>query len=371
MFKCWITKLIEIDIFGTSLEFTTFRKSKYQTLLGGIFSIFAICIILIFSIIFSLDFFNKTNPKIIQSIVRPEEYPEPTILNDENFMIIFRLSDINGKPFNFSEILYPVVYQIKYKMNSTGYQDREVEDIPFRKCSKEQIDKGNIKIKSDDWYCIDFNHKNYTFGGGWDAEFIHYFTLSIYSCPNGENFSENSNCTDKKLLKDLLIPEGVYFECWYPKYQFNPNDFENPFRLRYDTFYNELSLNLIKTETIYLQKAVMKNDDGWITENEKNISIYSGTLGKTDYYFRTNDEYGIYNSSSLIYDFIINYQNHYDYIERSYMKIQDVYAIIGGFKEIVFLILGIIPQYLSPYIRNKEFFNQIFEYDTEKKETKL
>ena len=118
MFKCWITKLIEIDIFGTSLEFTTFKKSKYQTLVGGIFSILAICIILIFSIIFSRDFFNKTNPKIIQSIVRPEQYPEATILNDENFMIIFRLGDINCKPFNFSEILYPVVNQIKYKMNS-------------------------------------------------------------------------------------------------------------------------------------------------------------------------------------------------------------------------------------------------------------
>ena len=51
-----------LDNYGTSIQFTAFRKDVHKTPIGGLFSILAFLSIICSSAYFGKDFYSRTNP---------------------------------------------------------------------------------------------------------------------------------------------------------------------------------------------------------------------------------------------------------------------------------------------------------------------
>src|SRR4051794_14124702 len=103
------TLIKKLDIFGTGFEFTTFKHSKFQTLLGASFTIVCLIIIIVFSFLFGRDFYFRQNPRVLAQIKVPDNYSEPFVMNTDNFLVAWRISDTNSKKVDFTGYLYPIL----------------------------------------------------------------------------------------------------------------------------------------------------------------------------------------------------------------------------------------------------------------------
>jgi hypothetical protein len=147
-----------MDIFGTQMKFSLYRRVKYTSLLGGFSSILAYITIIVFTFVFGKNFFYKTNPKILFKQERPDIYPPPIQINGENIVIPWRITDENDAPVNFTNIIYPIMSHWKYKIGETkNLQLVEVISLPLTKCNEKNANMTEFLFyfSIEDWYCFD------------------------------------------------------------------------------------------------------------------------------------------------------------------------------------------------------------------------
>jgi hypothetical protein len=351
-----------IDVFGTNFQFTTFKQSKFKTKIGGIISISALITIIVFSFLFGRDFFFKKNPRVLSQLVIPDDYLSPFEMTPENFVIPWRISDDYSRTVNFENIIYPRLTYYQFKKNST--EMKEI-DINVTKCSKEnaKIPEFSKKFNIEEWYCFDWNqYKNLTFGGYWDASFVNYFQLVLHTCPGGAAFSQNINCTDFDVLKNFMQGETlIYVDFLYPEYYFVPNDLENPLKIYYKNYYYGLVPNILKKDRLFFRKAFLDDDQGWIFNDPVTKSLYGSSSRDYDISFLDPSDYGKPGRSSIIYYMVYYMEKNYDSIQRSYMKFQDLSAVVGGFIKIVMLFAGLFSYIFNNKLRDELIYNEFFE----------
>ncbi len=105
----------DFDIYGTKMQFSIFKRNRFKSVFGGIFSIITLIIIVIFTFFFGKDFFYKTNPIILFKEEHPDRYLPAITLNSSNLLIPWRISDLNDVPVNFENIVYPIISHHRYK----------------------------------------------------------------------------------------------------------------------------------------------------------------------------------------------------------------------------------------------------------------
>ena len=75
-----------IDIFGTTFQFTTFKDSKFRTLIGGVMTILSGIVLVIFFFLFGRDFLFKKNPMVVSQNMVPDQYKPPLELSAKNLV---------------------------------------------------------------------------------------------------------------------------------------------------------------------------------------------------------------------------------------------------------------------------------------------
>ncbi len=139
--------ITNLDMYGTIFEFTIFKKSKFKTFTGGIFTLMSLTTILVFVYLFGKDFFLRENPSVLFHEMHPDNYPPPVNLNKENFTIAWRLSDDDGEPVNFTNLFYPIIEYRNYETNSSGTLLSKYLKLENTKCSYDIVKDQNLLKK--------------------------------------------------------------------------------------------------------------------------------------------------------------------------------------------------------------------------------
>ncbi len=61
-------KFMKLDFFGAQFQFSIMGNSKYRSPVGLIMSSICLVMIIIVTILFGNDFYNKENPKLLQRV---------------------------------------------------------------------------------------------------------------------------------------------------------------------------------------------------------------------------------------------------------------------------------------------------------------
>ena len=120
-------------------------------------------------------------------------------------VLSLRFADEIGKNLNMTNIIYPVFNYYRYDLNNSGQFLTFNKQLEFTSCDKilpSKKELSSFDLKS--YYCVNWEDYNLTFGGSWDATFIEFFQLTLYSCPNSMPFYPDANCTDINSIKDYL-----------------------------------------------------------------------------------------------------------------------------------------------------------------------
>jgi hypothetical protein len=187
--------LKKVDIFGKNFQFTTYKKEKFKTVIGGVMTILCLATLISFGFFFGSDFFFRKGARIQNQVTVPNDYPEPFAMTAKNLPLAWRLEDYYSNTVPLEARFYPMWKHYEYIFNSTGQWLVRSRILPVTKCSDQNIQRPELKkiINMNDFWCLDWTQDNYTFGGYWDGSYTNYFVLKFYFCENFGKFSNTKN----------------------------------------------------------------------------------------------------------------------------------------------------------------------------------
>ena len=351
----------KLDIYGTKFHFHMLHELKFNTFIGGIITLFLSIFSFIFLFIFGSDFFFRKNPNSTYSTVG-ERYSKIN-LKKEKFNFAFRFEDEYGFPTEISNITFLKIYyyySIPDKNNIIRNEYKE-EYIPYRLCKDSDFESSENLIKLyGNLYCIEW--ENLTFGGYWDNEFIYYFEVRLYYCENGENYSFNeSKCATIKQLDHFYNHQNIYFSVYYTTIDFRVNDLKHPLNRKHMNYFTYISHNFRKTDRLFIQEQILNDDQGWIISSHKNISIWGGQSINSDYRYYNDETINEEGFNSMFYSITLYMTNSKIYYTRKYMKVPDVFALIGGLLTCINIIGKVINRKINLSMKKRKILRKIFD----------
>ena len=363
--------LEKLDIFySTDFKFSVFKKPSFKTPLGGVLSIMTLALSVVVSFYFGQDLFYGTNPKVYYNQVITETYPSFNLTKD-NFLIYYQIQDGYGIPLQTKPNLYFHTYYQQAKVNGVGnpvfYNSTYINSTP---CDMNQVGNSNyFKSKNmSQFNCLNLTNPDsektgYEIGGYWDGDFVNYFYMELSFCQNVTDDYKGINCTDTNQITDYLYQGGnlSFMNIFVPTGYLVENSLTQPLKTDYSSYFYKLALKTYGAATFFFEKKNLQDDRGILfskTENSSKISlskessIYSQIEG-------TNATENFY--SSVLFSAVIYLtKNSADY-RRSFMKIQDLAAQVGGFINGIFIICRIIIIFFNSVETKKIIINNIFD----------
>ena len=348
-----------LDIFGTKTGFYTERKPQFYSVLGGVLSIFTICIIIIIFILLSLKDFERISPNIISSSI-PSVVHEKLNLEDEKIWIPMRIIDYSFKYADHEGIIYPVInyYLAERQNNKEAFHCTKKKLLHLELCNETSMinksDIYSINAPLDQLYCI--NTDGLLMGGSWDSLFLGYIKVDLYLCQNGEEFNENNpNCTTYEKIKEKIgYNSSLELEIYYPTIQFQPLNYNNPIIILYKQYFYHINKYSNKMDRLFLQKYILNDERGWFSSSIENNSFWGFSSINGDYLINEESESRFYSLNIYLEPGIILY-------ERKYKKLLSILVENLPITYIVFIFLENIAKLFKLAEENKILIKLLFE----------
>ena len=348
--------LKHIDIFGKKTELKMAGHSKYKTTLGGVFTLVLVSLSTLLFINYSSDIVYRHNPTVVFSeIFSPN--PEITDFSKETNFFTVGLQYPSGIQFVDYSIYIPQVYM--YITDKTTNIIKSTL-IPIERCLEANLPSdpvlhdyfGNpVGSNLSDLLCVK-DLDQYFIKGSFDNDIYYAMQIKIYLCSNNTKDPNAIICKSPEEIKQKMGFFGVY----YMDYLIDPQNFEQPGKAIGKGYYSPLSLGMSKNVARYIATSKVNSNDGFIFNS---FNSYTYPTFKEDIETLQTDD----TNSGMLMKFVIRkYHNNLIY-ERSYKKLQNILAEIGGFIQIIYLFFFL----LTMPIVSKRYFEKIINtvYDFE------
>ncbi len=358
--------LKKIDIFGMTFSFTTLGHEKFKSSVGAFITIICLGIIGVFSFIFGRNFYYRENPSVLNQKVVPQNYTDLFELNKKNLFVAFRITQ-QGFNADIDGMLWPTIEYVNFDNANNNMKALSMPKIV--PCSDPKVFDEDFaySFKADLWWCPDWSsvprkpNETLLFGGGWDAPEVAYFAFSINTCEN-RVFLNGTKCADKDALKRSLAT-GLYIDVAQPENNFSPDNYDKPLKRTFKSNFYKMDYTIRKTDRIYIEETTLNDDRGWIFEDVVPTKMYSVGDRGNDFSFFDDNAWGVHGRSANLYNMAVYMTKPYTKLKRTYMKIQDVGAILGGFLKFILLFANIISNFFSKHLRNENLYNVLFDKD--------
>ncbi|CAK79082.1 unnamed protein product (macronuclear) [Paramecium tetraurelia] len=334
-------------MFGQPVSLKFNGHSKHQTEVGGIASIATITVVFLFFSSNILSFINKGELSAIV-VNNFEETPEIISLTGERTFAVGFDNITQAQYFNIT---------LQQMYDRPQYLLRTIENqivtnatlIPIGKCLPEhfQLANGNTlqNYLKDHFFCLEQNQQLY-FGQNQSKKYeVH---LIISKCQNNQSVCIPDQQLDGQVFNVQLIFQNQVV---------NPMDVSEQYIQTYldDTYSIKFVPNtLSKEQELLITQYDLNNDDSLIYQNVHKSQAYA---------VDSRDSKQIVNIDNDVYASFIFKKNKLKYtVNRSYQKITDLLARLGGFLKISFFILGFVIQIYNRLQLYLILANKIYEF---------
>lgn len=352
--------LKSIDFFGKEVSFNIDDDKNFKTPLGGVFSIILAATYLFAFLYFGRDLYEKNNPFFLVQNHRLELTPMWNLTN-QNFFFGIRVEDENFTTIEdprFFEIVHTFKHFQKIS-NSQFIILKEENYFLTNKCNETHM-KNHLNMKKNDgvetnsqdfsnFFCPDINH---LIGGDFSEKFYGALSFNIKVCDYSTEKRLNLTCASEK-EKEEKYKNMFYVGKITHNHILDPSDFLNSITQTFDYTVQKLELGFKKQNFVSLSINILKTDSNIIGVEYKDKAFLQIDNERTD--FTTID-----NSSVISENQILMSRNTNNHI-RSYIKLQQVIAIVGGFSTLSMKVLSIIYSFYINSIFYQFMVNSIIE----------
>ena len=195
-----------VDCFGREFHFLIHHKQLYQSVIGGILSIIVTMFFIFCTYFFGKVLWERTSPLVMTSTQLNNNY-EIFNLTKHKVFFAFKIEDLYGKIFNFTNILYIKLQYFDWIQKTTGKFARsarlmqDLKDIVTQILEISEIENDyesakNCIILSQTFYIDDKDHnKIYLFESIIDNKWLTSteFWYGVIECMIDQEFQKNES----------------------------------------------------------------------------------------------------------------------------------------------------------------------------------
>ena len=179
-----------------------------------------------------------------------------------------------------------------------------------------------------------------------------FYAVIIEQCRND---SLKKNCKPQNKINYYITRHSINFQ--FIDHYTDVYNFHQPFKKYFSSVFNRLYVGSYTVNNMNFNPIVLKTHKGIIfDEQEEKISYLFEQNEKITNTWE-NDDSGIYTA------FYFWMQNRMQYYERSYKKLVDILATIGGLNNCILFIVGIINKVVNKYITILDTQDLIIDLD--------
>ncbi len=323
------------DMLNKTFNFKIDEAGTFKTPFGGLITMSLVVATLYVTYYFGKDIYEKKSPLVLKKNHKLNYYPYYT-LNSSNFFFALSVEmDNYGIIEDKSSFVYHLKYSYYVRNKTTKKFEKKIKhDIELEKCSEKH--KENIEVikhlNISKYYCAIFS--NYTIGGAWDfAPKYGFLSIRVQRCDENTQDKYNLTCLDDIPLL-AKYPDKIYIHTITFQNLVNPKSYSKPLEESFETEANFMDLIGYTEQNHFYMISELQTDDGMIFKET--------SFKKFLQFLRFSTFSYTYNLDNLMYAFNIGVSKVSNYYERTYLKLQEIAARVGGFMNFVAKVLLII-----------------------------
>lgn len=304
----------QLDLFKKPLSLKVKSNFFISTWLGSFVSL------VVFALV-SLSFFqsnmiSKTNPNVIEKTAL--SVPAPHQILGKGTLYVVGLLDGNRTTF-----IDDTIFKIEaWVVQLNGNTPRNFTPVPLIRCQQEFL-AGYESFNAHNTFCL-VNSQIEINGNQNEGDFTS-LEFSLRVCNNA---TDKNICKPESAILDFF--RDKVFMSLYPDYNYNIDDFENPYNLTLRTaFVSDLLSKSLWTGITYKKSTFKSDDDVLLTKvNEKVLPIFDS---KVEIAYPLTEGIVFLNTPGLpLSMFYFQSSNNIHEINRRYQKLQEVLANMSG-----------------------------------------
>jgi hypothetical protein len=344
--------ILNTDILGYSPSMYVENDNRLKTVLGGSFTMFWVACVLFSLFFFGQELWEKLKP-ITNSSSLFDDNPA-TVNYYEDFEFFFGITDVNdGNKFFIDNSIYKASAYLDYlEEGASALKKIPLSIVPCRNDSFDESNKELFdKYAIDGTWCLE-KFQNISLSGVYGKPGFKMIEMNLEMCVNT---TEESNCKSADIISSYI--DGAYLSFFAIQNFVTTNDYENPFTKGISNYYYPVSSNSFSDSTLFLRNIEIRSDIGLLNDNTQVINGFTHDNFQTKLIVYPNTKF-----TNLSIE-LINIKEVYF---RSYMKLQNLMALVGGFISFIKLALhaSLFKFYENSYFLG--LMNLFFNYNEEK-----
>lgn len=345
-----LKKFRYFDVISEEVRLNIKGDRRYKTTLGGILGLVAIVANVAFVLYFFINFLSRSDTTIISG-----NLPNQNLTNQFQLPLMARMSDGSGNPLANFETVWNMTGTYWYAPGKsqpmqTSIFKPEVCDLNKHFGNYTDIFKDMSDLSS--YWCFDSHWPILGIYGSKDL-FSGYMLLAV-ECRNS---TQNNNACKPAAQRDAVLGNSYWdirsVDVYLDHTQTNP--------LQYQIYSNRYAVSntIYKRIWSYMKLGTYNSDFGFIF-SEKMAQEYARWDSSSYDFFGIEFKETAFVKGAFASITIINTPTK-EYYDRSYIKIQQFLANIGGIMNFVILIAAYINKFTSNKLYQVKLINSAFK----------
>jgi hypothetical protein len=352
-----------IDVFGKSFEFTFGGKDQFKSHWGGYFTIFTFFVVVYMVWLLGKEILMRDMPKDSQVISIKNAPTNITWNVPTGFMVL----DNRGTIFpNYDRYLTFESYYWNMQRNKvTGKFENVTEplELDMVKCTpndfSDEVYKNFIDFKMDTALCV--ANKGLKLGGDFGGEYARFVSVRVTPCYNTTKFN---NCLPAEESLSFLNLKNLVVSVKSEKILYKSKDFSKPV----NKFIGEDNIlidpYIFNFPRYQINEFIVDTDSGLIGQSTNADTYYEYSFLNDIITAFDNDGLRPKDLRKLIlyeYTFFESYNQKTQI--RSYLKLTDMLASVGGILKIYILIFNFFFHQIYQRMMYEKVITQLFNFE--------
>ncbi len=349
--------LKKIDILGPQMAFRIKNDSVLKSSIGGLLGLLLVVIFAVAFLLFGRDLFEGKNPQVMMNRVETPETEYQMTYKNYLAAVYDQASD---EPFSEYERKFEHTIDY-YEWSGTG--SRVKTTFYMERCQEEilKLWDGQFKNVRSNYWCLPYG-KVFNITGTYGKGKHTSARVSVNYCKNNTDLKKGplkTSCYSREEVA-ASIPGRIQMHYMMQNSKIDTLNYDTPGG---DVTYGGVSNTSPDTWNrlyTYFANTLVETDAGFFVENWVK-QLYNGV--------NTVNSFSVYSKGTgTIFSHIYGNQSFMYVYKRIYIKIQNIFALMGGFISFSLIIMRFAIKYLTqPEFVN--IFNKIYHISNVKKVT--
>ena len=316
--KVFFSTILRYDLYNIPLHFKINNQKGNTTVFSQIISKIIIIIIVFFLMNSLLQLFSREKP-LSNSLMYEESFVNQRIyIDSNNFHVAVNFKILNNKD-NYIDFLDYSDY-LSLSLSKSSVLDEIDTEFNYSICNREISGEKYDKYQLNKSLCI---KSDYNFYLG-ESNFV----IKLNLC---KNHTKNTCKSTDEIISWLNSLHMIQMQVFTEVYLIDVLNYNNPQKktLKYSNCY--INADMLKEYHFFIKKGELQTNDNYLLSSIKQEEYF--TFDKIDYDFIKRN----YEDDPLIVYYIMP-SNVKETYTRTYPKLPDILASIGGFSQTIILI---------------------------------